>query len=104
MFEKKDNLGRVIYRNINNVERFIYKYYGSSNIVKLKIRLVCKEQFIEIFNKKGVVIYSDEEKNKILKLKNLIISNYQIRIKLPKKIKEEYLKNIKTLLYKNIKK
>lgn len=100
MLEKKDNLNRVIYRNLNDVERFIYKYYGKTNNVKLKIRLVCKEQFVEIFNKKGDLIYSDEQVNKVLKLKNLIVSNHQIKIKLPKKIKEEYSKNIKTLLNK----
>jgi hypothetical protein len=100
MLEKKDGLNRVIYRNINDVERFIYKYYDKSNNVKLKIRLVCREQFIEIFNKKGDLIYSDEQINKVLKMKNLIVSNHYIRIKLPKKIKEEYNKNIKTLLSK----
>ena len=52
-------------------ERFIYKYYGKSNSLKLKIRLVCKEQLVEIFNKKGDLIYSDEQQNKILKLKNI---------------------------------
>jgi hypothetical protein len=100
MLEKKDNLNRVIYRNLNDVERFIYKYYGKTNSLKFKIRLVCQEQFVEIFNKKGSLIYSDEQINKVLRLKNLIVSNNQIKIKLPKKIKEEYIKNTKNLLSK----
>ena len=100
MFEKKDNLNRVVYRKINDVERFIYKYYGKSNDIKLSIRLVCKEQIVEMFSKKGDLIYSDEQKKKFLKLKNLIIFNNQIKIKLPKIIKEEYSKNIKKLLSK----
>jgi len=99
--EKTDDLNRIIYRKINDVERFIYKYYGKSNNLKLRIRLVCKEQTTELFDKKGRLIYSDEQINNILKLKYLIISKNQIRIKLPKNIKDEYNKNIKILLTKN---
>lgn len=98
MFEKKDLLNRVIYRQINDVERFIYKYYGKTNVLKIKIRLVCKEQIVELFDKKGKIIYSDENRNQILKLKNLIISKNQIRIKLPAKVKQEYMKNLRLLL------
>lgn len=98
MFEKRDLLNRVIYRQINDVERFIYKYYGRTNILKIKIRLVCKEQEVELFDKKGKMIYPSENSSRILKLKNLTISENQITIKLPVKVKEEYIKKLKLLL------
>lgn len=98
MVEKKDKLNRVIYRNLNDVERVIYKYYGNTNKLKVIIRLISKEQIVNIFNKKGDLIYSDEKKCSFIKLKNIKIYKNQIVIKLPNEIRKQYLD-----IYKKIK-
>lgn len=98
MIEKKDKLNRVIYRNLNDVERVIYKYYGNTNKIKIAIRLISKEQIVNIFNKEGQIIYSDEKKSGFIKLKNIKIYKNQIVIKLPNEVRKQYLD-----IYKKIK-
>lgn len=100
MLEKRDNLNRLLYINLNGVERIIYRYYGNTNITKFIIRLFAEEQTVEVFNKKGKLIYSNFGSYKFIKLKNITVSDDYIKIKLPKKIKEEYIEKIKTLLIK----
>lgn len=99
MIEKRDKLNRLVYVNFNEVERVIYKYYGNTNKIKIKIRLVSKEQIIEIYNKEGNIIYSDEASNNFIKMKNIKIYKNKISIKLPNEIRKEYLE-----IYKKIKK
>jgi hypothetical protein len=98
MIEKRDKLNRLVYVNFNEVERVIYKYYGNTNKIKIKIRLVSKEQIIEIYNKEGRIIYSDETNNNFIKMKNIKIYKNKISIKLPNEIRKEYLN-----IYKKIK-
>jgi hypothetical protein len=101
MIEKFDRLNRVIYRRLDECHRFIYKYYGNTNLTKIKINLIWNEQVLYIYNKKGKIIYSDETNKKFLKLKNFKISNEEITIKIPEKIREDYQKIIKELINKN---
>jgi hypothetical protein len=104
MIEKRDKLNRLVYVNFNEVERVIYKYYGNTNKIKIKIRLVSKEQIVEIYNKEGKIIYSDETNNNFIKMKNIKIYKNKISIKLPNEIRKEYLGIYLSILYKKIKK
>jgi hypothetical protein len=105
MFEKKDEFSRVIYKRENDVIRFIYKYYEDTNNIKLKIELIADEQVLQIYDRKRNVIYSSDERNKII-LNNIKFYNANIKIKLPIDIKNEYVEILRegVIKFKNRKK
>ena len=100
MIEKKDNLGRIIYCKYNDVERFIYKYYDDTKVLKLKISLIMNEQVLELFNKKQELIFLEEKIGLNINLSKIKIYNNKIKIILPLDIKNNYIQTLR----ENIKK
>ena len=103
MIVKKDELDRIIYKKLNDVERFLFKYYEDTNKMKVAIRLISKEQVVDIFDRKRNVIYTSENGINSVNLSSIKIYKNKIQLKLPITIRDEYLEILRFRKNKNSK-
>lgn len=94
---KTDKLNRVIYKKLNDVERFIFKYYGDTNKLKIVIKLFNQTETADVFDKNGDLIFYNSDGFNNFDLSCIKIYNNTISIKLPIEIRDEYLNILKKL-------
>ena len=93
---KKDNLGREIYINVNNIERFIIKYYENTNKKKMIIKLLNNEKIMALYTREGRSIFVSNNYD-FIDLDFVQVYKNEIKIKLPDRIMNEYLSILKIL-------
>ena len=91
---KRDNLNRIIYEKYSVSERYVITYYGNSNNKRVIIKLINNEQITVVLNKKGKLIFSSDT-NQFCDLDVVKFYNKKIQLKLPLKIRNEYLSILK---------
>lgn len=98
-FTKKDALGREVYKDMNGVERYIFKYYEDTNKKKMIIKLINDEQIVGLYARNGKAITMSDDLS-FYRFESIKVYNNRIEIKLPRNIRDEYLRILKLLKQK----
>ena len=96
---KKDALGREVYKDMNGVERYIFKYYEDTDKKKMIIKLINDEQTVGLYNRSGKSITMSNDLS-YYKFDAIKVYNNRIQLRLPRNIRDEYLRILKLLKQK----